>query len=414
MSIRKSFIFLFVLVAALFMASSAKAETADEAYQSAHECYAKLSSDAAAQKLRSNWDKCIEEFRHVVKKFARGGKGAEAQFSLGRLYEELAANSKNKADWTAAIREYQTYARQHTGSNLADDAYFKAGVIYWERLHDKDNAKANLFKVIKFYKDGDMAGEASKYMKSIDAGVVPDAPPRVKEVATSKLTIVIDPGHGGTDTGAVGPDGTPEKDLTLTISKKLAEQLKKEIKDAHVFLTRDGDATLTLDDRVRFANTKKADYFISIHANASTSKNEHGIQTYYLNNASDDAADRLAKQENKNSGKKQSALDKIVSTMIQNASTDESRELARSVHKNLVGGLAKKYSDISDQKVRSALFYVLVGVKCPSILVETSYITNPKEEKRLKEKNYQSVVTAGIAKGIDNYLHQTKPPSASL
>jgi len=395
------------------------AETADQAYNSAHECYANLRGDAGAQKLREPWERCIRLFEMVRKKYARSPEGAEAQYSLGRLYEELAFNSKNLADWKRSVKEYGSFARAYSTNKLADDAYFRAACIEWEKLNDKNGAKKDLIKVIKYYKNGDKAGEAKKYLEAVDAGTpmnetdlkaaVVKVPPRKTENKAKSIIVVLDPGHGGNDTGAIGPDGVKEKDLTLPISQKIAAELKKQIEGVQVYLTRNEDKTLDLGERVRFADKKKADYFISVHANASKSGKERGIQTYYLNNASDEASERLASQENKYAGRKTSNLEKIIATMLQNEATDGSRALAGSVHKKIVSSLSKKYSDIEDDKVRSALFYVLVGVKCPSILVETSYISNPKEEKRLKTDAYQRIIAASVAGGLYDNIKNYKP-----
>ncbi len=320
----KKIIFFVVLLASGF----AYAETGDQAYTAAHECYVNLRSDANAQKLREPWEKCIKQFENVKKKYRREKAGADAQYSLGKLYEELASNSKNQADWKRAVKEYEAFALGYSRNKMADDAYFQAACIEWERFKDKDAAKADLMKVIKHYKDGDRAGEAKKYLDAMEKGKEPGET-AAKEKA---IVVVIDPGHGGKDTGAIGPDGLEEKDLTLAIAKNTAQELKDRIGSVQVFLTRETDKTLDLGQRVKFANKKKADYFISIHANASKSKKDHGIQTYYLNNASDEASERLASQENKYAGGKSSDIEKIIATMLQNEATDGSRDLARSVH----------------------------------------------------------------------------------
>lgn len=395
------------------------AETADQAYNSAHECYVSLRGDAGAQKLREPWKRCIKLFETVRKKYARSLEGAEAQYSLGRLYEELAFNSKNLADWKRSVKEYESFARAYSTNKMADDAYFRAACIEWEKLNDEGAARKDLIKVIKHYKNGDKAGEARKYLEAVDAGTpmnetvlkvsVVKVPPRKIESKVKPVIVVLDPGHGGNDTGAIGPDGVKEKDLTLPISKKIAAELKKQIEGVQVYLTRNEDKTLDLGERVKFANKKKADYFISVHANASKSRKDRGIQTYYLNNASDEASERLASQENKYAGRKTSNLEKIIATMLQNEATDGSRALAGSVHKKIVSNLSKKYSGIEDDKVRSALFYVLVGVKCPSILVETSYMSNPKEEKRLKTDAYQRIIAASVAAGLNDNIKNYRP-----
>ena len=223
--------------------------------------------------------------------------------------------------------------------------------------------------------------------------------------------VVIDPGHGGKDPGAIGPRGTKEKDVSLQIAKKLALTLKKEL-GLEVFLTRTRDQTLSLEDRTAFAEKQKADLFISIHANAADAKSVGGVQTFYLNNASSKAAERLAARENKVTGKDLGPIQKILTTMLQNATTEESKDLAQAVHHGIVKNLNSKYLDVEDQKVHSALFYVLVGTKIPSVLVETSFITNPKEERRLKDSGYQWDIVKGITSGVQHFeKSQTKMAS---
>lgn len=215
---------------------------------------------------------------------------------------------------------------------------------------------------------------------------------------------MIDPGHGGKDDGAKGPHGIKEKNLTLKISKQLAEILRNSL-DAEVRLTRQDDRYIPLEERNTLGNKINADLFISIHVNASESKDPHGIETYYLNTASDKAAKRLADRENRAFGKEASTLEKILTTMLQNANTDESRELAVEVQRTMIQHLAKKYPNVLDKHVKTALFYVLVGSKSPSILVETGFVSNPTEEKRLNSAEYQRQLVESIATGIKKYLN---------
>lgn len=227
----------------------------------------------------------------------------------------------------------------------------------------------------------------------------------VKEPASKdkKFVIVIDPGHGGSDTGALGPGGLMEKGIALSVAKKLASTLKEGL-DAKIHLTRSDDSTLTLEDRNAIAVSKKADLFISVHANASTDKKMSGIETYFLNNASDRAADKLAKRENRAARKKLSAVEHILSTMLQNYDAAESELLASDVQKSLMGRMGKKYTGVRNRRVRSALFYVLVGAKCPAILVETSFISNPREAARLRDHRYQADLAKSIAEGVQKYI----------
>lgn len=217
------------------------------------------------------------------------------------------------------------------------------------------------------------------------------------------LTIIVDPGHGGADTGAIGPAGTNEKDVTLQLSKKLAAELKEKL-GAKVFMTREKDVELTLEQRNAVAVKKKADMFVSVHVNASTNRKMSGIETYFLNNATDEAAAKLAKRENKSAGKKLSDVEHILSTMLQNYDAAQSQVLAKDVQTSLVSKVSKNYEGIKNRKVRSAMFYVLVGAKCPAILVEASFISNPQEEKRLGTQKYREEIATGIADGVKKYI----------
>lgn len=214
---------------------------------------------------------------------------------------------------------------------------------------------------------------------------------------------MIDPGHGGHDHGATGPHGVKEKNLTLAISKQLATILCTTL-DAEVTLTRQDDRYIPLQDRNTLGNKLNADLFISIHANAVEAREPHGIETYYLNTASDKASKRLADRENRVFGKEISTLDKILTTMLQNANTDESRELAVAVQSSMIGGLSSAYPDVVDKHVKTALFYVLVGSKVPGVLVEAGFVSNPHEEKRLNSAKYQRQLAEAIAAGVKRYL----------
>jgi len=156
--------------------------------------------------------------------------------------------------------------------------------------------------------------------------------------------------------------------------------------------------------------------FISVHANASEGRSMSGVETYYLNNATDEAANRLAKRENHSSQARVSKVDHIISTMLQNVDTEESREVATKVQGALTSTLARfgKQGKVHDRGVRSALFYVLVGAKCPAILVETSFISNPREEKLLRDRAYQSSIAGAITNGVGSYLHERDRKMVSL
>ncbi len=221
--------------------------------------------------------------------------------------------------------------------------------------------------------------------------------------------IVIDPGHGGKDCGAPGYlRGVYEKDVVLSISKKLAERIRQKF-DCDVLMTRRTDKYLTLEERTAFANTKKADLFISVHANAARSHRAFGIETYFLNLTSDEEAIAVAARENATSRKNISELDSILQDLLNNAKINESSRLATYVQESLCSHLSGKYSRINDKGVKQAPFYVLLGAQMPSILIETSFISNQRECQRLTDSDYQSNVCEGIIKGISSYIDAMQP-----
>ena len=174
-------------------------------------------------------------------------------------------------------------------------------------------------------------------------------------------------------------------------------------------MTRSGDKFLTLEERTAFANTKDADLFISIHVNAHRNASAFGVETYFLNLATDEDAIRVAAMENATSTKNISDLQTILMDLMQNAKINESSRLASHVQTQMVGHLKKKYSSIRDKGVKQAPFYVLLGAQMPAILVETSFISNPRECKRLMDPTYQDRLSDGIVLGIENYIKATSP-----
>lgn len=217
--------------------------------------------------------------------------------------------------------------------------------------------------------------------------------------------IVVDAGHGGKDPGAIGKGGTYEKTVVLALAKKLRKELKKIMK-CEVILTRDRDVFLDLAERTAIANKHSADIFISIHANATRSRKPYGIETYFLNLAKEDKAAELAAKENGTSLQEVSNLEAILFDLMANSKINESSRLAAAVQLSLVKNMKKKYSYIKDLGVRQGPFYVLLGATMPSVLVETAFISNPREEKRLMNATYQTRAAAAIAAGIKAYAQQ--------
>ena len=231
-----------------------------------------------------------------------------------------------------------------------------------------------------------------------------------KQAASVKKRIVLDPGHGGHDPGAIGPKNLYEKDVVLDIALKLKKILVSD-PNLEIFLTRETDVFIPLEQRTAIANSKNADLFISIHANASPRRDAKGIETYLLNWTSDEEAMKVAARENAISLKKMKKLNEgkdvlavMLSDLRRDSKRDESLKLANFVQQNMVSGLNKDYTHIVDHGVKQALFYVLFGAQMPSVLVEVSFISNPLEEKLLAKDAYRSELAKSIASGINKYM----------
>ena len=230
-----------------------------------------------------------------------------------------------------------------------------------------------------------------------------------RQLALGVRTIVIDPGHGGSDPGAPGYyKNVWEKDIVLKIAKKLAATLRERLK-CTVLLTRTTDKKLALEERTAIANTKRADLFISLHVNAAKSRKLRGIETYILNLATDDQAIAVAARENATSEKNISDLEFILSDLMKHAKIEESTRLADVVQNSFIKGMRKKYSGINNLGVKQAPFYVLLGARMPSILIETSFISNKIECERLMSDSYQTAISDSITDGIEKYINATNP-----
>ena len=214
--------------------------------------------------------------------------------------------------------------------------------------------------------------------------------------------IVLDPGHGGKDPGAIGVGGIAEKDIVLAVAKKLERKLKQEM-GVEVVLTRRDDRFIPLEDRTAIANAEGADLFVSLHMNASPNGEAKGLETYYLDNTNDEGSLRLAARENSTSRRNVSDLQFILSDMTQNMKLEDSITLAHHLQHSLVDGMSTRLSEVKDLGVKKALFYVLVGARMPSVLVEMFFITNKTEGRAMSEESYQNAVVDALYDGILKY-----------
>lgn len=222
--------------------------------------------------------------------------------------------------------------------------------------------------------------------------------------------VVIDPGHGGDQTGATGPEGLIEKNLALAISKKVKAQLEKELQ-ASVVLTRDRDALVHLSERVLAANKKRPDLFISIHANSMPTalqrKLNQGIETYFLSAAaSGEEAKKVAARENAELGSQPKGasgdtLSFILADLQRSETHVDSSRLAYAIHEQLISETGAQ-----DRGVQQAPFYVLMGLEAPAVLVEVGFVSHPEEAKQLADAEYQAKLARAITAGVKGFLAQ--------
>jgi len=246
-------------------------------------------------------------------------------------------------------------------------------------------------------------------IRRVKAGIPSRMPSEVpsiaKQLSLKVSRIVIDPGHGGKDPGAIGPDGEKEKDITLSISKVLAKRLRDEGFD--VFLTREGDTFIPLEERTAYANKKKADLFVSVHVNAHEDVAVRGVETYILNLTTDASAIQVAARENATTSKSLSDLQFIINDLMLTSKINESSRFATSTQKSIISSLGKSSHTGKDLGVKQAPFYVLIGAQMPSILVEIGFITNANECSLLQSETYQTSIIDGIVSGINFYIANT-------
>jgi N-acetylmuramoyl-L-alanine amidase len=220
--------------------------------------------------------------------------------------------------------------------------------------------------------------------------------------------IVVDPGNGGSDSGPPAYiQGVNAKDINLSIAKKLVKQIQEKAKIEAV-LTREDDKYMPLEKRIYIANFNAADLFISIHSNSSKNPDAFGIETYFVNVMLAKKQEYEATSEENTaapSSKKIDDLEKILFDMIEENKAAESELLAKHIQHSLIEHMSQRYSDIKDRGVKSAPFYLLIGNKIPSVIIETSFISNPRECERLNQDAYQNNIAEAITLGIQKYIN---------
>jgi N-acetylmuramoyl-L-alanine amidase len=232
-----------------------------------------------------------------------------------------------------------------------------------------------------------------------------DGQPSLTRALGLKISrIVIDPGHGGHDTGTVGPTGLMEKDLCLDVALRLGKIIEQRLPGTEVIYTREDDTFVPLENRTAIANQARADLFISIHANSSHDQKAGGVETYYLNFSGSSEAMQVASRENALSQSSVHELQDMIKKIARNEKIEESRELATDIQDSLTKRLQRVNQTLRNRGVRKAPFVVLIGANMPSVLSEVSFLSNPTDEQLLKRPENRQGVAEGLYHGVESYL----------
>ncbi len=254
-------------------------------------------------------------------------------------------------------------------------------------------------------RDNDNPGVETRTLESREARPTASGDRSLTRALGLKIgKIVIDAGHGGHDTGTIGPNGLEEKDLVLDVSKRLGRLLESRL-GAEVVYTRRDDTFVPLETRTAIANRERADLFISIHANSSRDADARGVETYYLNFTSSPEALEVAARENAVSEKSIHELQDLVKKIAMKEKIDESREFAGDVQESLYGGLGLQNAGIRDRGIKKAPFIVLIGANMPSILAEISFVSNPTDERKCETPEHRQRIAESLYRGVSKYVN---------
>lgn len=339
-----------------------------------------------------------------------------AHYWLGRCYDYIGDNHQ-------AIIQYQLVENRYADSEVSDPAKLELARAYARQGYgksailptkDKVQTQPKLSKRPSPSKNSTVQTQPqlqSKQQFQRPQQPKPTAPPPdpepltpeslTREFGLTAKTIVIDPGHGGKDPGGLGSGNLREKGIVLSISHKLREVLTA--KGYTVLMTRETDRFIPLKKRTEFATQHKADLFLSVHVNAAESSRANGVETYYLDvTSTDKASEKIAARENANSGYSIQELETLLKGLIRQSKSEDSKRLARHVQQALV-----QTTGAVDRGVKHARFVVLIGTQVPAILIETGFVSNPVEGRKLTTTAYQYKIATAIAQGVDRFLGKT-------
>jgi len=397
------------------------ANPATALYDKARTRYQSLKGQSDHQQYRHHWTRVIDSFDVVVSRYPKSPEAPGALFTIAGLWAELYAISKRDGDLKQALDVYARVATRYPKSTLADDALLKQAELRAKQGQDPNAATVTLKTLLSRFPKGDKVPEARALLSSLKstqplgsrasnaasptplaAATTQPPVPTVASTPSAAPHIVIDPGHGGKDTGALTAKDKAEKAIALAIATRVAEQLRAQ--GFVVTLTRTADTSLSLSERTGLANQLQADAFVSIHANASRKPDAHGIETYYLDVTHDRYALKLAALENQTNEHEVSDLRLILADLATKVNTDQSYTLARTVQTQLVKAARTRNPKVRNLGVKPSLFYVLLGARMPAILIETGFVSHKQEGTLLVDDAYQTTLADAIAVAVGGHF----------
>lgn len=415
-----------------FSAWAAPTDSIEKSYEKARrEFYLLKSRPPAEQQYRHHWLKVIDAFVTVHKKFPKSRVADRAIFTAAELWMDLYKLSIRQADLDQALATYERLVVNFPKSNLADDALWAQVEIFAKLRWQTDSARLRAQRLVSEYGASDHAKAARHFLGEaavavVDVGRVKDADhtksthdalTRLKEdVATgpkeesaveiaevfslgARPKVVLDPGHGGHDSGCRGSRGAREKDITLAVARMARDHLEKRGID--VVLTRDRDVYVPLEERTRLANEQRAQLFVSIHVNASRNSKAQGIETYYLDTSADRYAVRLAAVENDSREEDVNNMQLILADLANKNAVPASKRLAESTQEKMLQAARQAGLASPNRGTKGALFYVLVGAKMPAILVEVGFASHAQEGSLLSKTTYRNSLALAISQAIE-------------
>lgn len=359
----------------------------------------------------AEWQGLALRLKALATNYPKDNSTPAALYDSALIYELLYKKNHSEAELQESLNLYKELSKKYPKASLADDALLKAADLLAVEMNDRKAANLLYQDIVKRYPSGDMYQVAKMRLSGagVGAGLSSKSSRKEQNSKAADLLrgpkIVLDPGHGGEDFGAVGVGGLLEKDVTLAVALQLEALLKQRL-GARVQLTRRSDIFIPLSERTAMANQLEADLFVSLHTNASVKKNLTGFETFYLDNSGDEGSRKLADRENKSAqlGGAADDVSFMLSDLVENAKLEDSIMLGRNIQNAIGSELSASWGDVQSLGVRKGPFYVLVGAFMPCVLVEMFFIDNPIDGKRLGNEKFRGELAEALYKGIAEYV----------